>query len=228
MPLFDQLLRRQGPWLGAFDFPFGLPREFVASQRLGDTMDAVIQAMHQRCGNRMDMRAMVDAWTANRPSGSKLLHRLTDRTASGVASTSPLQTRYVPVGWMYFEGVKRLVETDVTVPRMRQGRADAVALEGYPGLLAHQLVGRRSYKNKDDASRQEARLAIVSALERGESGLGRQLALTSNLREAVLMDATGDQLDAVLCLVQAAWASLQPDHGFSESVDPVEGWIVTS
>ena len=26
---FEALARRPGPWLGAFDFPFGLPRAFV-------------------------------------------------------------------------------------------------------------------------------------------------------------------------------------------------------
>ncbi len=28
-PAFEALLREPGPWLGAFDFPFGLPRELV-------------------------------------------------------------------------------------------------------------------------------------------------------------------------------------------------------
>ena len=28
-PAFESLLIRPGPWLGAFDFPFGLPREAV-------------------------------------------------------------------------------------------------------------------------------------------------------------------------------------------------------
>ena len=28
-PAFDALLARPGPWLGAFDFPFGLPRDGV-------------------------------------------------------------------------------------------------------------------------------------------------------------------------------------------------------
>ena len=35
-------------------------------------------------------------------------------------------------------------------------------------------------------------------------------------------------LDAVLCLMQAAWASRQPDHGLPANVDPLEGWIVSA
>jgi hypothetical protein len=41
-------------------------------------------------------------------------------------------------------------------------------------------------------------------------------------------DAMGDRLDAVLCLMQAAWAALQPGHGLPTQVDPLEGWIVTA
>ena len=38
----------------------------------------------------------------------------------------------------------------------------------------------------------------------------------------------GDRLDAVLCLVQAAWASTQPRFGLPADVDPLEGWIVSA
>ena len=41
-------------------------------------------------------------------------------------------------------------------------------------------------------------------------------------------DASGDRLDAVLCLVQAAWAAAQPGCGMPADMDPVEGWIVTA
>jgi hypothetical protein len=34
---FEAWLQTPGPWLGAFDFPFGLPRVFVDSNRLGST-----------------------------------------------------------------------------------------------------------------------------------------------------------------------------------------------
>ena len=29
---FEALITEPGPWFGAFDFPFGLPREFVVSR----------------------------------------------------------------------------------------------------------------------------------------------------------------------------------------------------
>lgn len=228
MTQFQDLLQNREPWLGAFDFPFGLPRAFVGQAQLGNSMDDIIAELHRRCPSRMALRALIDAWSATRPAGSTLLHRRTDVTRFGVSSTSPLQTRYVPVAWMYFEGVAQLVKADVTVPGMRIGRTDAVALEGYPGLLAHELIGRRSYKNVDDAARRTARLAIVAALEDGTHRLAVRTRMASACRRHVLDDASGDALDAVLCLVQAAWASRQPNHGLAPSFDPVEGWIVTS
>ena len=53
-----------------------------------------------------------------------------------------------------------------------------------------------------------------------------RLKLTHALRDALVADASGDRLDAVLCLVQAAWAAAQPGCGLPAGVDPVEGWIV--
>jgi hypothetical protein len=47
-------------------------------------------------------------------------------------------------------------------------------------------------------------------------------------RDALADDASGDRLDAVLCLVQAAWASRQERFGLPLQVDPLEGWIVSA
>ena len=38
-------------------------------------------------------------------------------------------------------------------------------------------------------------------------------------------DPRGDLLDAVLCALQAAWSSVQPDYGVPETCDLLEGWI---
>ena len=43
-------------------------------------------------------------------------------------------------------------------------------------------------------------------------------------------DASGDSLDAVLCLLQAAWAAGQgaPRYGLPPGIDTLEGWIITA
>ena len=47
-----------------------------------------------------------------------------------------------------------------------------------------------------------------------------------------LADASGDRLDAVLCLLQAAWALRQHEQGHAcwglPEFDPLEGWIATA
>jgi len=225
---FETLLAAPGPWLGAFDFPFGLPRAFVRAQGLGDTAQAVISGLQARCPTRMAFRALVDTWGNTQPAGLRLLHRMTDSAMPGLSSTSPLQTRYVPVGFMYYEGFSRLLAAGVNVPALHAGDAARTALEGYPGLLAYELVGRRSYKNDDSAERLLARKDILEALEQGRTRLKLRLKLTPAQAGALVADISGDRLDAVLCMAQAAWASQQPRWGQPKQVDPVEGWITTA
>lgn len=225
---FEALLATPGPWLGAFDFPFGLPRPFVDELGLGTTLAEVSAALHARCPDRMALRALIDAWSGNRPPGQKLPHRRTDLALDGTRSTSPLQTRYVPVGFMWFEGLGRLLVAGLHLPGLHPGDPARVAVEGYPGALAHALIGRRSYKNGVDAERLRAREDLVAALEHGRAPGGvPRLALSRAQRQALLVDEAGDRLDAVLCLVQAAWAVAQGGHGLPADVDPVEGWIVS-
>ncbi len=225
---FEALLQEPGPWFGAFDFPFGLPRAFVQAQALGVSASEIIQTLQQRCTTRMAFRALVDAWGNTRPAGQRLIHRATDATVPGISSTSPLQTRYVPVGFMYYEGFSRLVQAGVHLPGLCAGDTQRTALEGYPGLLAHELIGRRSYKNDDSQERLLARKTIVEVLEQGRTRLGLRLKLTPAQAGELVADSSGDRLDAVLCMMQAAWAHTQPRFGQPEVVDPIEGWITSA
>ena len=224
---FAAWLCTPGPWLGVFDLPFGLPRELVAA--LAWPSDWLPLMRHYATLSRAAIRTSFAAFCAARPVGGKFAHRATD----GPAGSSP-SMKWVnpPVAFMLHAGVPLLVEAGVHLPGLHEGDRTRIALEGYPGLLARELIGARSYKSdtaaKQTPERAAARHELVATLEQGRSRLGLRLRLDAAQRRLLTADAMGDRLDAVLCLVQAAWAAAQPDHGLPPWMDPLEGWIVTA
>lgn len=224
---FEALLHTPGPWVGGFDLPFGLPRELVT--QLGWPLDWLPLLRHYAAMSREQIRTEFAAFCDGRPAGSKFAHRACD----GPAGSSP-SMKWVnpPVAYMLHAGVPRLVDAGLHLPGLHAGDPHRVALECYPGLLARELIGSRSYKS-DDKARQTgerliARKDIVDALEQGRSRLGLRLKLSHAQRDALVDDASGDRLDAVLCLLQAAWASGEANHGLPAGMDPLEGWIVSA
>ncbi|MFM2052268.1 MAG: hypothetical protein RL456_305 [Pseudomonadota bacterium] len=227
MGAFDALLREPGPWLGGFDLPFGLPRELVDTLGWPATTGGL--ADHLRAHDRPALRAAFVAFCASRPAGSKFAHRAADLRAGSSPSMKWVQP---PVAWMMHAGLPAIVGAGCHLPGLHDGDPGRVALEAYPGLLARELVGRVSYKSDDRArqtpARRAAREAMLDALQGGRTRLGLRLGLDGAQREALAADPRGDRLDAALCLVQAAWASDRPRHGWPEAVDPAEGWILTA
>jgi len=229
-----RLVQPGEPWIGGFDLPFGLPRELV--QALGWPTGWAACMDHYQSLSRADIRSIFKAFCASRPVGQKFAHRATD----GPAGSSP-SMKWVnpPVAFMLHAGVPLLRQAGAYMPGLMPAPAEPprrVALEAYPGLLARAVLGRRSYKSDDKArqtpDRQEARQLLVAALESGQCA-GLRLRLDAAQRTLLVDDARGDSLDAVLCLLQAAWALQQhqqgePLYGLPTGMDPLEGWIVLS
>jgi hypothetical protein len=220
-------LADQPAWVGAFDFPFGLPRELV--EHLGWPRDWVPLMRHYAALDRATIRATFAAFCDARPAGAKFAHRACYAPAGASPSMKWVNP---PVAYMLHAGVPPLLDAGVHIPGRVEGDRTRVALEAYPGLLARELIDRRSYK-ADERARQTperliARKDIVEALEQGRTRLGIRLALSHAQRDALVADPMADRLDAVLCLMQAAWASTQPDFGHPAHADPVEGWIVSA
>lgn len=237
---FGDWLAAPGDWLGGFDLPFGLPRELV--EALGWPRDWPACMDHYAALPREAIRATFAAFCAARPVGGKFAHRRTD----GPAGSSP-SMKWVnpPVAFMLHAGVPllraagaHLVGVEPPAPLARK-----VALEAYPGLLAREVLGRRrSYKSDDRAKQTPDRLIarkdLLAALETGAGpagplGIGLRLQLRPAQHDTLVADASGDTLDAVLCLLQAAWgdrarAAGVPDFGLPLDVDRLEGWIVTT
>ena len=226
---FAAWLARPGPWIGGFDVPFGLPRELV--EQLGwpaqwrDCMD------HYAGLSRAEIRETFAAFCNARPAGAKFAHRAFDRLAG---SSPSMKWVNPPVAYMLHAAVPLLLQAGVHLPGLHEGDPQRVALEAYPGLLARELIARRSYKADEKAKQTPERLIarkdIVNALELGQTRLGLRLKLSHAQRDALVQDASGDSLDAVLCLVQAAWAAQQgaPRYGLPAELDPLEGWIITA
>ena len=217
---FSCLLTEPGPWLGAFDLPFGLPRELV--ETLGwpsGSWEALID--HYRRLSRPEIRTAFAAFCAARPAGAKFAHRACDRPAGASPSMKWVNP---PVAFMLHAGAPALLDAGCHLPGLHEGDRSRIALEGYPGRSARAVLGRRSYKSDDparqDESRRQARQTLVQALEQDEG-----LQIDAEQRTALLEDARGDRLDAVLCLLQAAQASQAPGFGLPAAVDPLEGWI---
>lgn len=224
---FADWLRTPGPWVGAFDFPFGLPRELVES--LGWPRDWLPLMRHYAALPRGTVRDTFAAFCAARPAGRKFAHRACDAPAG---SSPSMKWVNPPVAYMLHAGVPLLIDAGLHLPGLHAGDSARVALEAYPGLLARELIGTRSYKSdapaKQTPERLIARKDIVDALEQGRSRLGLRLRLSHAQRDALVADASGDRLDAVLCLLQAGWAATRPRHGLPEHIDPLEGWIVSA
>ncbi|MDO8441023.1 MAG: DUF429 domain-containing protein [Polaromonas sp.] len=229
---FGDWLAQPGPWVGGFDLPFGLPRELV--EQLGWPTGWAACIDHYAGLSRATIRDTFAAFCNARPVGGKFAHRACD----GPAGSSPAM-KWVnpPVAYMLHAGVPRLRAAGVHLPGLQDGDRTRVALEGYPGLLAREVLGQRSYKSDDRLKQTPERLIarkdLITALEMGQTRLGLRLKLTHAQRDTLVDDASGDGLDAVLCLVQAAWAQTQhergaPCYGLPADVDPLEGWIVSA
>lgn len=240
---FSHWLHQPQPWVGGFDLPFGLPRDLVVA--LGWPLEWEPCMRHYAALSRAEIRTHFAAFCNARPSGAKFAHRATDRLAH---SSPSMKWVNPPVAYMLHAGVPLLLDAAVHLPGLHnpaplqaapasQGLPQRVALEAYPGLLARELLGTRSYKSDDKGKQTPQRLIarkdLLHALEMGHTRLQLRLSLTHAQRDALIDDATGDALDAVLCLMQAAWGLQQhqcgvPQYGLPEALDPLEGWIVTA
>ena len=234
---FASWLAAPGAWIGGFDLPFGLPRPLLES--LGWPLDWAASMDHYTSLSREQIRDTFAAFCDARPVGGKFAHRVTD----GPAGSSP-SMKWVnpPVAFMLHAGVPllRAAGAHLAGVQPHDGQAEKVALEAYPGLLARAVLARRSYKSDDKAKQTADRLIarkdLLAALETGAPSTvallgGLRLKLRMAQHDALVADASGDSLDAVLCLLQAAWAAGRhaagdPRYGLPAELDLLEGWIV--
>ncbi len=215
---FERFLASEGPWVAGLDFPFGQARRFV--ENIGWPQSWPEYAAEVARLSRPEFRDLLDNYRKDRDPGDKEHKRETDALTGAVSS----QKLYgVPVALMFYEGVPRLLDSTVSIPLLRPTSDSRTALESYPGKLARDLIGRRPYKqdvrDKQTAAQTEARRDLLEALTSGAAGIA--VKAPASLAD----DPMADELDALLCAVQAAIAMTRPGFGIPETADPLEGWI---
>jgi hypothetical protein len=249
---FAEWLNTAGPWIGGFDFPFALPRELLIAMEWppysrpsspipSPMLPWSVHIEHLEHLSRAEMVNAFKKFCADRPPGGKFAHRACDIPAGASPSMKWVNP---PVAFMLHAGATRLHRAGVSIPGLKVGDRQRIALEAYPGYLARLILVRESYKSDDlrkqNEGRLQARRRVIEGLcsrplvEIGllrAAGLGLRVELSESLKSECLHDASGDHLDAWLCAIQASVGYLcevrEPGCGYGMgAIDPLEGWIV--
>lgn len=224
---FEHSLTQSESYIAGFDFPFSQPRRLI--ENLGWPTDwaeliHLISAMGKDAFES-DLRRYI----AQQPIGDKLHPRLTDTRTHAL---SPMKLDFVPVGKMFFQGAPRLLAAGLNILPCHPTTESRIALEVYPALVNRRLNHKQPYK-QDALSLQTdqhtaARSALLNTLLSPifADTYGFTLTLESSLITSAQSDKSGDTLDAILCALQAAWASSMPNFSIPPDCDPFEGWII--
>ena len=226
---FEAFLHKPGPWVAGFDFPFGQPRKLIENLDWPKSWEGYVR--HLAGMGKEEFENVIRSYSVQKPAGDKQHRRAADIMAR---SLSPMKLDFIPVGKMFFQGAARLLNSGGSILPCHPTADTRILLEAYPALVARKLIGKRSYKNdeprKQTPERQAARQDILRGLHSGliKEHYGFEVEFSPELGQAFIRDGSGDQLDALLCAIQAAWAWSQREanYGIPAEVDAMEGWIV--
>lgn len=224
---FEHALMQYPSYIAGFDFPFSQPRRLI--QNLAWPTDWASLINHISALGKQTFESQLRHYIAHQPIGDKLHLRHTD---SRVNALSPMRLDYIPVGKMFFQGAPRLLAAGLNILPCHPTTESRVALEVYPALVNRRLNQKRPYKQDaapfHTGQHTAARTDLLTALYTPEFAqtYGFTLYLDQTVSAAALTDNSGDTLDAVLCAVQTAWASLTPDFSIPADCDSLEGWII--
>jgi hypothetical protein len=217
---FERFLRQPGPWVAGIDFPFGQPRSLVENLYWPQTWDSYVG-----CVAKMTKFQFIDTllnYCNGRKVGDKHHLRVTDKLAN---SRSPMMLYRVPVAKMFFEGAPRLLNAGVNIQPCSVRDDPRLVFESYPALVARRWIGQRSYKtdtvNKQTSEKGSAREEIIHGLRSvdAKTYFGFDIHFSDEDANVLICDGSGDQLDALLCAVQAGWAYSRRDRNFGIPID---------
>jgi hypothetical protein len=223
---FEIALQIPGTWVAGLDFPFGQPRKLVKNLAWLETWEGYVR--HVGAMTISEFERMLAQYRAPRLKGDKQHLRNADLKAE---SRSPMMLYGVPVGRMFFQGAPRLLNSGVSILPCRPRDDSRIAVEAYPALVARRWIDRSGYKSdsrrKQTSAHHTARQMIVDGIRSPHlhEYYGFDVALDDFYAHQFVNDPSGDQLDALLCAIQAAW-SFQQQYGIPTDCDALEGWIV--
>ena len=240
---FESFLSKSKFGVGGFDLPFSMPEELIEYFEWPNEWETFVRYF---CGqSKPFLKECFKSWCEKRDSGKKFAYRLTD-----IVSKSSPAMRWVnpPVAWMMHAGIHRLIDAGLIFPahdRRVQTKIEhkliksmelkglvykkKLAVEVYPALTVRKVTNK-SYKSDEKVKNNSARIAkrrdILKSLRYQTAGLSLDLKITLRDQKKVIEDFRGDYLDAVICAMQAADASMDPFFKFPKSHNYLEGWIV--
>ncbi len=228
---FEEFLSRNGPWIGGFDFPFGIPISFLKDNHLPLDWNNYVNSLGRLPKKEFEQK--VKNFKNAQPKGLKELPRITDAIHQ---AKSPLKAVNPPLIKMFYEGAKRLANSGVSVIPFHHPKDNRIVFETYPALLSRLFTG--SYKSDSASSNkkelQTCRQKILDGIlsDYLVKNLGFSLNIEEDVKQILLKDNSGDSLDSVLCCIQAYWSFLQgwPHFGINSknhSTIKSEGWIVS-
>ena len=226
---FEKLLLRPGPWIGGFDFPFGLPREAVEALNWPTVWSDMTR--HYSGLGKPEFKRLLDGYRESRMPGNRYATRRGDAVSGAHPAVKLVNP---PVGLMFFEGAPRLAAAGLTVPCLCTGDPARVALEAYPGLLIRKHLGITDpYKNdsrgKQTTAQEAVRKHVIRAIKACKPH-GIRVKLAEPVEQRMIGDPSGDSIDSAICALQASWGQQcgGPRYGLPSDVDSIEGWIVSA
>jgi hypothetical protein len=221
---FETVLSAPGSWIAGIDFPFGQSERFI--ETVGWPLEWASYVNFVSGLDRERFCKILNDYRKPRSKGDKEHRRVTDCAAESI---SPQKLYGVPVGKMFFEGAPRLLKAGVMIPGLQKGDPTRIVVEAYPAVLARKFIRKKPYKNdnkiKQTNDQREARRELLRQIT--DAPL-LEYGISVVADAAFVDDPTGDQLDALLCAIQAAWSWLQRENCFgapSNSDHVLEGWI---
>ncbi|NNF96820.1 MAG: DUF429 domain-containing protein [Halobacteria archaeon] len=227
---FETWLATPGAWIAGLDFPFGQPCKLIKNLGWPEAWSgymALIAGMR-----REEFVHILEEYKRDRAAGDKEHLRDTDKVAK---AASPQKLYNPPVGKMFYEGATRLYRSPLSIEPVRPTHDNRIIIEVYPALFIRRHIGRTSYKSdtraKQTLEKQAARIELLKALQAKAfyHEYHFSIVLSQEFRERLVQDTAGDEFDAVLCAIEAAWSWNQRHQnlGIPQNVDRNEGWIVS-